>query len=290
MSGLNLDRIVFDSAITQPNIGAVLLDSDGDKLTSTLISGKQSLDVNIANASVVVSATDLDIRDLSHTQDSVKVGDGTDFLAINTDGSIGVRLSDGTDSLNINADGSINAVVSATDLDIRDLSHTQDSVKVGDGTDFLAVNADGSINVNLTDDGIADDAADSGNPFKVGGKAYSSLAADPVDNGDRANLAQDLYRRVYMNGSAHMAVKNTAESITTTASEVAATPLAGRVKITLQNKGSNSVYIGMNSSVTSSNGLEIPKNSSYTEDLAENVELWAISASGTNDLRVFEAA
>jgi hypothetical protein len=43
---------------------------------------------------VTVSATDLDIRDLSHAQDSVKVGDGTDFLAVNSDGSINVVMQD----------------------------------------------------------------------------------------------------------------------------------------------------------------------------------------------------
>ena len=42
----------------------------------------------------VVAATDLDIRDLSHTQDSVKIGDGTDFLAVEADGSVTVRLKD----------------------------------------------------------------------------------------------------------------------------------------------------------------------------------------------------
>ena len=42
--------------------------------------------------------------------------------------------------------------VTATDLDIRDLTHASDSVKVGDGTDFLAVNSDGSINVVTVDD------------------------------------------------------------------------------------------------------------------------------------------
>jgi uncharacterized lipoprotein YehR (DUF1307 family) len=43
---------------------------------------------------ITVSATDLDIRDLSHAQDSVKVGDGTDFLAVNTDGSINVVMQE----------------------------------------------------------------------------------------------------------------------------------------------------------------------------------------------------
>lgn len=50
-------------------------------------------DVNVTQGTSpwVVSATDLDIRDLSHTQDSIKIGDGTDFLAINADGSINVN-------------------------------------------------------------------------------------------------------------------------------------------------------------------------------------------------------
>jgi hypothetical protein len=50
--------------------------------------------VDVSGSSVSVSATDLDIRDLTHASDSVKVGDGTEFLAINSDGSINVKLSD----------------------------------------------------------------------------------------------------------------------------------------------------------------------------------------------------
>lgn len=43
---------------------------------------------------ITVSATDLDIRDLSHSTDSVKIGDGTEFLAVNTDGSINVVVQE----------------------------------------------------------------------------------------------------------------------------------------------------------------------------------------------------
>lgn len=50
--------------------------------------------VDVSGSSVTVTATDLDIRNLSHSQDSVKIGDGTDFLAINTDGSINVLVQD----------------------------------------------------------------------------------------------------------------------------------------------------------------------------------------------------
>ena len=60
------------------------------------VSGSEvSLDATTLAAleNITVSATDLDIRDLTHASDSVKIGDGTDFLAINTDGSINVVVS-----------------------------------------------------------------------------------------------------------------------------------------------------------------------------------------------------
>lgn len=50
------------------------------------------------SGSVTVTATDLDIRTLDHATpgDSVKVGDGTDFLAIRTNGSIDVNIAEQT--------------------------------------------------------------------------------------------------------------------------------------------------------------------------------------------------
>jgi hypothetical protein len=83
--------------------------------------------------SVTVTATDLDIRDLTHVSDSVKVGDGTDFLAVN-------------------ADGSINAVVTATNLDIRDLAFATDKVDVSGSS----VTVSGSVTVTATDLDIRD--------------------------------------------------------------------------------------------------------------------------------------
>lgn len=52
--------------------------------------------------SVTVTATDLDIRNLAASQDNVAISDGTDSLAINTDGSINVKIVDGTPGTSIN--------------------------------------------------------------------------------------------------------------------------------------------------------------------------------------------
>jgi hypothetical protein len=73
--------------------------------------------VDVSGSSVTVSATDLDIRDLTHASDSMKVGDGTDFLAVNTDGSINVKVLDGspgTDSNDYNTAAAVAGGASST--------------------------------------------------------------------------------------------------------------------------------------------------------------------------------
>ena len=51
-------------------------------------------DINSITGTVTVDATDLDIRSLSASTDNVSISDGTDTLAIETDGSINVNSVD----------------------------------------------------------------------------------------------------------------------------------------------------------------------------------------------------
>lgn len=113
------------------SINAVVTATDLDIRDLTFANDK----VDVSGSNVTVTATDLDIRDLSHLLDSIKIGDGVEFLAINPDGSI-------------------NAVVTATDLDIRNLSSATDSVEVLQDThDDLNANANlqvGDVDVSAT--------------------------------------------------------------------------------------------------------------------------------------------
>lgn len=187
------DSVKVSRNLDDNAVGNVLFTQLSDGTDVLAINADGSLNATINNASIAVTATNLDIRDLSQTQDSIKIGDGTDFIAINADGSLNVTdnggsltvdgtvaatqsgtwnigtvtsitnavtIQDGGNVISIDdngasitVDGTVaisgSVTVTATDLDIRDLSHTQDSVKVGDGTDLLAVNADGSINVSV---------------------------------------------------------------------------------------------------------------------------------------------
>lgn len=266
----------------------------------------------------------------------IQITDGTDTLAINADGSIdvnfaagaAVEITDGTDTLAVNGDGSINAVVSATDLDIRDLDHTQDDVRLGDGTSLinfqtldsahndtavvvgiagvrqdasgspvsndgdahpLVFNSDGELRVaaDLTSD-IADDAADSGNPIKMGGRAADGVLT-ALDDGDRYDLLGDLYRRTWVNDSANIGINTESANVTSTVAEVLSTPLAGRRFVTIQNRGSAAVFLVESGATAVSEGIAIPANSSATFNFGEDINIFLGTASGTATVRLLEA-
>lgn len=74
-------------------------------------------------------------------------------------------------------------------------------------------------------------------------------------------------------------------SITTTASKIVSASVNAR-QVSLHVIGAGTVYIG-GSDVTSTNGMLTEKNAvPYTFTLPANNELWAITASGTENVRV----
>lgn len=106
-------------------------------------------------------------------------------LKVNADGSIDTNpavgskiiITDGTDDLEINADGSINAIVTAVDLDVRDLAFATDKVD--------ATGSDVTATVTATDLDIRDLVASTdsiqANLFDEAGVAYSAANPLPVE-------------------------------------------------------------------------------------------------------------
>jgi hypothetical protein len=279
-----LHKLIFDttSAATiadSHSVGAYLRASDGTLLTHTDVGGKKALDVRLAEGINVEV-------DLSHVDDSVKVGDGTDFLAINNDGSIVVTATDldirdltqadeitvfqGTspwvvsatdldirnltfaaDSVDVSGSSvsvSNTVTVSATDLDIRNLAHTQDSVKIGDGTDFLAVNADGSINATIT------------GTITVGDAALANTAIATASN--------------------TLASANTAE-------DLVASPLANRKYLWAYNNGNRIAYIGA-SGVSARDGFPVPPGAYVQMRAGAAIDIEWVSALTGHDMRTME--
>lgn len=131
---------------------AASTDTDGD-YSSLSVNATGALYVHVNNT-VTVTATNLDIRDLTHVSDSVRLGDGTDLANVtaagelnvlataqpgvdigdvtvnNAAGAAAVNIQDGGNSITV--DGAV--TVSATDLDIRDLTLAQDAVRVSANT------------------------------------------------------------------------------------------------------------------------------------------------------------
>lgn len=89
------------AALSNLDIRDLVFATDKVDVSGSSVSISGTVGVTQSTSPWVVSASDLDIRDLIHTQDSIKIGDGTDFLAINSDGSINV--ADNHDDLAISA-------------------------------------------------------------------------------------------------------------------------------------------------------------------------------------------
>lgn len=99
---VNFSNTSLAVTATDLDIRNLVFADDKVDVSGSSVSISGTVAVTQSTSPWVVSATDLDIRDLTHASDSVKIGDGTDFLAINNDGSINAVISgyvDADDSL-----------------------------------------------------------------------------------------------------------------------------------------------------------------------------------------------
>lgn len=306
---------------------------DGTTLTTgTNVSGKQGQDVYVIN-------DELDIRSLDALIDNVAIHDADgNELAINPDGSIDtnfapgseIGITDGTDSLEVNADGSINVVSTATDLDIRDLTHVSDSVSIGDGTEIASVNASNELNVRDDDsnttlsaiNGKLVDGNDIGDVtvnnaagasavnIQDGGNSITVDAVDldirdldasndniaisdgvtevgvtlsnelKVNDSDGNDLLTDIEDNTSPRSTANYALVGVTN--TATALNVSGTNLVGRKSITIQPKGST-IYVGFDNTVTSGNngtGIKVSSGSVITFPYDDTITIYAIKSGG----------
>jgi hypothetical protein len=77
------------------------------------------------------------------------------------------------------------------------------------------------------------------------------------------------------------------EPITTSESELVSTPLTGRLMINIQNLGTKSVFLAPATGVDVDD-FELPARSSVEWQLDDTANIFAITATGTSDLRVAE--
>ena len=183
---------------------------------------------------------------------------------------------DASGNLSVNAAGGSFAVT-ATSLDIRALASGTDSVSAVQ-SGIWNIGSVGSITGAVS-------IVDGGGSLTVDAVALDTralaFATDKVDvSGSVISTAEAPYS----------SWQTSVLSASSTAAQIAATPLASRKRIMIQNLGSKDVFIGETNAVTSTSGFKLPKGSSYEMPMGTATNMWCLTSAGTADLRVSEFA
>lgn len=193
-----------------------------------------------------------------------------------------------------------NITVSATDLDIRDLAFATDKVDVtGSEVALDAASLAALENITVTvDNSEIEITNDAGNPIPVNGTVNisdngGSITVDAADLDIRdlafATDSVDVSgSSVDVNSKSSGAYK--AASVTATAAQIDTSPLTGRKNITIQNLGTKDIWIGFDGSVTDTNGTKVPRGGSADFDWSDSLNVFAVTSSGTADVRLLETA
>lgn len=240
-------------------VASYLRASDGTLITHT----GSALDVNIKTSDISIDV------DLDHTTgDSVQIGDGTEILEVN-------------------ADGSINAVVTATDLDIRDLQFASDSVDVSGSEVSLDASTLAALETITVEQGTSPWVV-SATDLDIRDLSASQDSISISDGTDTLAIEADGSINVNSSEAGFSGCNYEAVTVNNTATDLLATELSGRKEITVQNVGNKDVYLGCDSSVTSSNGLLIPKGATASYRLGDSINVHAITPSGSSEVRIME--
>lgn len=274
---LSKDKLIADPAIAYDGDSVIvhLFDGTGNALSST-------------GGALHVSATNLDIRDLTHVSDSVKIGDGTDFLAINADGSINVNGTDVYDEDSAHSSGAKGSL----SLVVR--KDTPGSLVDADG-DYapLQVDDQGRLRVagSISLDGqYSEDSVHTSGNIGIYNLAVRSdvPAIGSSASGDYASQTVDAYNRLWVNDAPNISMTATAATVTTTSALLVAS-LAGRKKLMIQNLGTKEIYIGP-SGVTTSSGVRIAGGAGYEIEAGPDLVWHAVASVGDQNVRVLQLA
>lgn len=313
-------HLVFDvsdaaSISASDSVGAYLRASDGTLLTHTDVSGKKALDVN------VTSGINVEV-DLSHVDDSVRLGDGTSFFTStseNGDIALDVHLSNTSIAV---TDGAGSLTVDAVNLDIRDLVFATDKVDVSgsevslDATTLAAletINAVQSGTWNIatvtTLTGITNDVniADGGNSITVDAVQLDIDDLNATDDAVSAHMKDgagtaltstlvgaDQSLDVNITQSVDPGLSNTAiaTGVTTltaggTAQNIIASPLSARKEVFIYNNSNKSIYIG-ETGVSASDGFPLFPGSYLQLKAGAAVDIEYVGATTGQEIRTLE--
>lgn len=294
------EKLIFDPADPDQtdSVGAYVRAEDGTLITHTTDNAKERLDVS--------AGTEF-YEDTAHVS-----GDKGNFILavrhdddatplVDTDGDYTPLITDEFGRLKVSAQ----VEVASDNVYAEDSPHTSGDL----GTFNLLVRQDALASSTSTDGDygafksdsrgalwtvpvgtVADDAVDNENPVKVGSKAVQGPLAAVSASGDRADAISDLYRRIYVNNGANIAIKASAQAVTDTAAALITSPLGGRRHYMIQNLSNKEIFIG-DAAVTTADGWRIAAGAAFGIELGPDVSIFAIAnAAGPYPVRVLEVA
>ena len=261
-------------------------------LTHSDVGGKKALDVSIADG------VNVEV-DLSHIDDSVRLGNGTDFFTSTSEnGDIALDVHISNSSIE----------VTATDLDIRDLAFATDKVDVtgsevsldaatlaaletitveqgtspwviGDGGGSITVDA---VDLDIRDLTAASDSVQS-NMFDGAGTALTSTLVG-ADQALDINVVQSVDP-----ATSNTAILSAADTLAVagTAEKVVAANLADRKVLYVRNNDNRVMYVGA-SGVTAANGFPVSPGSYLELKAGASVDVYYNSEKTGHAIRTLE--
>jgi hypothetical protein len=252
----------------------------------------------------------ISLDDIQGTLHSIKISDGTNDILIDASGHL--SINDGGNSLTIDSADltTLAGAVSGTEMQVDVVAalpagtNNIGSITVTDGTDTIAIAADGSIAVTDNGGSLTIDNSDlttiagavSGTEMQVDVVAALPTGSNTIGKAYITDGTEDL--AINADGSINVqsapagldSWQTSTLSATSTAGEITATPLSNRLKMIIQNLGAQDVYLGEDNTVTTSSGMKLPKGSSFEISLGATANIWAITSTGSSDLRIAEYA
>lgn len=317
MSSANLGRTKFDSGVD--SIKSLLADSAGTLLTSELVGGtKQSLHVAVSSSVLPTgAATEATLASVLSELQSITFAE--DAAHASGDAGIqvlGVRNDAGTALAGTDGDYIPFSMTSTGRLRVDALvdfagDYAEDSAHVSGDTGLFTLAVRNSALADLTSaDGdysafavdakgrqfiagsYAEDAAHSSGDIgvfslSVRGDTTAALAGTSGDYAPFITWSNGDLKVVDQLNLANLQAK---VSVANTATLLPASALANRKELFIQNVGSNSIFVG-SATVTASGatqGIEVPKSGFIRVNAGPAQAIYGITASGTNDVIVWE--
>lgn len=148
----------------------------------------------------------------------------------------------------------------------------------------------GAIDVNIASGDLAIDIDIRDLDSAQDNIEIQNAAGQALDIDGSGYLTANINGTVATTAAGYSSCAYAAKSIAITATPLVASALAGRKSILIQNVGNKEAYLGCDASVTTTNGIKLPKGASVELNFDDSVALHAIADGGATDFRIIEAA